>query len=242
MSSRTSSRPSTTAVPALRDRPTTWLDRFAPLGGVVFALMAAVGYLTIDEYPDSQTPVSELTGYYAAHHAQIGRGGLWIAYSVIFFVLFGGSIWARIRRSAAPPLLGAVALVAVALFAANLLNGADGYAILGQLGDKDTTTPGALQAVHMSVTAGAPAITMTLILLVVSAAAFMGRAFPRWLAGAALALIVLQFTPASFVAWMLFHLWVLVAGITMAVRPAPAPQPATIASTDAPSGAAPVHG
>jgi hypothetical protein len=45
------------AVPAVRDRPTSWLDRFAPLGGVVFALMAVAGYLTIDEYPDSQTPV-----------------------------------------------------------------------------------------------------------------------------------------------------------------------------------------
>ena len=99
MSSRTSRHPSIAAAPSLRDRTSTWLDRFAPLSGVVFAVMSAVGYLTIDEFPDGETPVSELTGYYAAHHAQVGRGGLWIAYAVIFFVVFGASIWARIRRS-----------------------------------------------------------------------------------------------------------------------------------------------
>jgi hypothetical protein len=221
MSSRTSQQRSTAVPPASRDRAFTWLDRFAPLSGVVFAVMSAAGYLTIDEFPDGETPVSELTSYYAAHHAQVGRGGVWIAYSVIFFAVFGASLWARIRRSSAPQLLRALALLGVAFLAVAMLYVADLYAILGQLGAKETTTAAALQALHIPITAGAPAVARALLLVTVAAAAVMGRAFPVWLAGTALALVVLQFTPASFLAWMLFYLWVLVAGIAMTIRPAP---------------------
>jgi hypothetical protein len=219
MSSQISARPSTAAAPDIADRRAAWLDRYIPLSGVVFAVLTAVGLFTIDEFPDAETPVSELTGYYAAHHAQVGRGGAWIAYSVIFFLLFGASVWARIRRSSAPPVLGAFALLASALFAAGTLTSADMYAILGQLAGRDTTTPEALQAVHLLVSAGAPMIHITVVLLAVAAPAFLGRALPIWLGSAAVILVVLQFTPLSFLAWLLFHLWVAAVGITMAVRP-----------------------
>jgi hypothetical protein len=189
------------------------------LSGVVFAVLAMAGYLVIDEFPDSDTPVSTLTGYYAAHHAQVARGGMLLAYSVIFFALFGAAVYVRIRRSAAPPVLAAVVLVATAVAAAEGLNNAGTYAMLGDIGAKQTTTPGAMQAWHILGATGHPSVDTLALLLAVAGAGLVARAIPRWLAWSALVLVALQFTPLSFVGFLLFHLWVLVAGIAMAVHP-----------------------
>jgi hypothetical protein len=211
-------RPEVTAQPH-NERATSWLDRIAPLSGVVFAVLAMAGYLVIDEFPDSDTPVSTLTGYYAAHHAQVARGGMLLAYSVIFFAFFGAAVYVRMRRSGAPPVLAATVLIATAVGAAEGLNSAGTYALLGDIGAKPATTPGALQAWHILGATGHPSVDVLALLLAVAAAGLVARAFPRWLAWSALVLVALHFTPLSFVGLLLFHLWVLLAGIAMAVRP-----------------------
>jgi hypothetical protein len=219
MAIRTARGPSAATAKPDNQPATSWLDRVAPLSGVVFAVLAMGGYLTIDEFPDSDTPVSTLTSYYAAHHVQVARGGMLLAYSVIFFILFGVAVWARIRRSAAHPVLAGVVLVATAVNAAEGLNSAGTYAMLGDIGAEQATTPGALQAWHIFGAIGHPSVDMLTLLLAVAAAGILARAFPRWLAWSALVLVALHFTPFSFVGILLFHLWVLLAGIALAVRP-----------------------
>jgi hypothetical protein len=185
----------------------------------MFAVLAAAGYLTIDVFPDSNTAVSTLTGYYAAHHAQVGRGGLLIGYSVIFFAVFGAAVWVRIRRSGAPQVLAAAALVGAALTAEDLLSSSSTYVTLGDVATLPTTTQAALQAWHIAGATGTVSAGDIVLLVAVAAAALLARAFPRWLAWSGLVLVALQFTPFGFVSWLLFHLWVLAAGITMAWRP-----------------------
>lgn len=219
MTSRVDQR---TSSPTLRldgEHPVPWLDRVTPLSGPVFAVLAVAGYLTIDKFPDEATSVSTLTSYYAAHHAQVGRGGVLLGYSVIFFALFGAAVWARIRRSPAPPVLAAAALVGAALNAADLFSSSGAYVTLGDIGGLRTTAPAALQAWHIAGATGQVSAGIIVLLVAVAAAAFVARAFPRWLAVSGLVLVVLQFTPLGFLSFLLFHLWVLVAGITMAVRP-----------------------
>ncbi len=77
---------------------------------------------------------------------------------------------------------------------------------------------------------------MLTLLLAVAAAGILARAFPRWLAWSALVLVALNFTPLSFIGFLLFHLWVLLTGIALAVRPG-APQAETPQAE--PSGAVP---
>jgi len=236
MAIRTARRPSAATVKPADQQVTSWLDRVVPLSGVVFAVVAMAGYLVIDEFPDSDTPVSALTGYYAAHHVQVARGGMLLAYSVIFFILFGVAVWARMRRTGGPPVLAGAVLVATAVFAADGLNSAGTYAMLGDIGADPTTTPGALQAWHIFGAIGHPTVDILTLLLAVAAAGIFARAFPRWLAWSALVLVALSFTPFSFYGFLLFHLWVLLAGIALAVRPG-IPRPAR--TQPEPSGALP---
>ncbi|MEP7053713.1 MAG: hypothetical protein ABI912_00510 [Actinomycetota bacterium] len=224
------------------EHPTPRLDRIAPLSGVVFAVLAMAGYLTIGEFPDEQTPVSTLSTFYAAHHAQVGRGGVMLGYSVIFFIFFGATIWARIRRTAAAPVLAAAALLGAALTASDLMGASGYYATLGVIGGRPGTTPAALQAWHIAGATGNVSAGAIVLIVAVAAAALTARAFPLWLALSGLVLVALQFTPMSFLSWLLMHAWILVTSITMALRPIVQRPAATPGSVDRLSDASVAHG
>jgi len=202
---------------------TARLTRILPLAGVVFAVLAMAGNLSIDAFPDTDTPVGKLTTYYAQHHAQIGRGGTLLGYSVIFFALFGVALWARVRRSAPPVIAGAV-LVGTAMLAVSMLTSANTYYTLGQIGGDSATSPAALQAWHITGSVGGVGADSIVLLLALAAAGILAAALPRWLAWSALVLAVLHFTPLGFLAFLLFYVWAVAAGIALTVRPAPSTQ------------------
>ena len=197
-----------------------WM-RWLPLSGVVFAVVAMAGNLTIGEFPDPDTSVSKLTTYYASHHADVGRGGTLLGYSVIFFALFGLAVWARVRRTAAAPVLAGGVLLGFALVAVDMITSSNAYYTLGQIAGKATTSPQALQAWHISGSVGSVGADSIVLLLALAAAGLLARALPRWLAWSALLLAVMHFTPFGFLAFMLFYVWAVAAGIALTVRPNP---------------------
>jgi hypothetical protein len=206
------------------------LTRLLPLTGVIFAVLAVAGNLTIDAFPDSDTPVGKVTAYYASHHTQVGRGGALLGYSVIFFALFGVALWWRVRRSAASPVIAATVLLGTALVAVNMLTSANTYDTLGQIAGQPTTSPQALQAWHITGSIGGIGADSIILLLAIAAAGILARAVPRWLAWSALLLAVMHFTPLGFTAYLLFYVWAFAAGIALTVRPNPAAAEATTAS------------
>lgn len=212
------------------DRLTRWL----PLTGVVFALLAMAGNLTIGDFPDIDTPIGKLTAYYADHHAQVGRGGLLLGYSVVFFALFGVALWTRARRSASPVIAGAV-LVGTAMVAVSGLSSADNYYTLGQIAAKPETTPPALQSWHISGSVGGAGADSIVLLLALAAAGILARALPRWLAWSALVLAIMHFTPLGFLAFLLFYAWAVAAGIALTLRPGTNPVPEPDTSLHAPT-------
>jgi len=214
------------------------LTRVLPLAGVVFAVLAMAGNLTIGDFPDTDTPVGTLAKYYAGHHSQVGRGGALLGYSVVFFALFGVALWSRVRRSLASPLIAGAVLVGVAMVAVNMLTSADSYYTLGQIGGDSATTPQALQSWHITGSIGGVGADSIVLLLSVAAAGILARALPRWLAWTALVLGVLHFTPLAFFAYLLFYVWAVAAGIALTVRPeapihAASPTPADPVSSPA---------
>lgn len=195
------------------------LTRVLPLAGVVFAVLAMAGNLTIGDFPDTDTPVGTLTRYYADHHSQVGRGGALLGYSVIFFALFGVALWSRVRRSLASPVVAGAVLLGVAMVAVNMLTSADSYYTLGQIGGDSATTPQALQSWHITGSIGGVGADSIVLLLSIAAAGILAGALPRWLAWSALVLGVLHFTPFAFFAYLLFYVWAVAAGIALTVRP-----------------------
>lgn len=195
------------------------LVRLLPLSGVAFAVLSIAGNLTIDKFPEPDTSITKLSVYYADHHAQLGRGGTLLGYSVVFIALFGVALWSRARVLRAPAVISGALLVGTAMVAGTMISGADAFQTLGQIGGKSTVAPPALQAWHINASAGGFGADFVVLMLAVAAAGILVRAFPRWLAWAALALAVLMFTPLGFFAYLLFHLWAIAAGITLTLRP-----------------------
>jgi hypothetical protein len=201
------------------NRATRLLNRTLPLAGVVFAVLSLAGNLVIGPFPGSDTPITRLLGFYATHHAQVHRGGLLLGYATIFFAVFGVAMWSRVNRSAAPKVLAAAVLVGTAIAGFAMIDGADTYATLGDVGNLPTTAPAARQAWHIGGSIGGTGADSIILLLPLAAAGILAKAMPRWLAWSALALAVMHLTPFGFLAYLLFHLWAVLAGITLTVRP-----------------------
>lgn len=217
------------------ERGTDRLVRFLPLAGAVYAIGSIAGNLTIGDFPDEDTPVGKLTHFYAAHHTTVGRGGLLLGYAAIFLALFGVALWSRIRHSTAAPVVAAGMLVGTAVAALAAVISADQYYNLGSIGAKANIDPAALQAWHIGGAIGGVGGDSFLFLLPVAVAGIAARALPRWLAWSALVLAVLHLTPLGFLAYLLFLVWALVAGIALTLRPGTDAAPSRVARTPEPN-------
>lgn len=213
------------------------LGRFVPLAGVGSAVLTVAGYLVIGPNPDSDASTSTITAYYSAHHAHVFAAGILLAYSTILFALFGVAVWARIRRTALHPIVAGAALVAIAVATASDLANASAWYVLGDIGNNHTISPGALQTLHISVSADdGPSGSVGILLLAFALAGILARAFPRSLAWSALVLGILQLTPTpgpiGFFAGLAFLPWTFAASIAMFRQPADtAPATARVGST-----------
>jgi hypothetical protein len=216
------------------------LARLVPFAGVLFAVLTAAGYLAIGPFPGTDASISKLTSFYAANHARVAAGGLLLGLAAIFLALFGTAVWARIRATDLHPVVAGAALVGTAMTAVAAVDSASAYSMLGEIGHEQRLAPAALQAWHISGSAGVMDGGSVILLLAVATAGIAGRAFPRWLAWPALALAILQLIPVSpfgYFASLLVLLWAAVTGVVMVMRPTAGAPATTEAAAPAMHGA-----
>lgn len=205
-----------------RERRLTTLTRILPLAGVAYAVLIMTGNFTIGEFPGTDTPLPELSRYFAAQSSQVQTGGQLMIWGGLALGLFGIAVWARVREAAGPPVVAGLMLVGTAVAVVSELTGAGSYVTLGNIGANPDVTPQALQAVQVGSQFGGGG--GTLLMLGLFAAGVFTPAVPRWLAWSALALGIAEVTPFGFLASMLVLLWAAVAGIVLTVRnQAPSP-------------------
>ena len=195
------------------------IGRLAALGGLGFLVTSLASDLVIGPFPGPYAPPAQLASFYAAHHAQVGTGGLLLALSGVFFVLFGLAIWARIQQAPASPLLAGLTMIATTLAALTTLASAGTYGVLGDIGGQLGVAPAALQAWHIMGSDGslADSASTFLFLLAMAGAGILARVLPRWLAWTALLLAVLQLVPnqIGFLASLVFLVWTVAAGVAL---------------------------
>lgn len=195
--------------------------RLVPLAGVVFAALIVAGDLTIGKFPDTNTSISKLTSFYAANHARVAAGGWLYGLAAVFLAVFGTAVWLRIRATDMHPIVAGAALVGTAITASAQLTSANAYSTLGEIGHERGISPTALQAWHISGSAGGGIDGgMILLLLAAATAGIAGHAFPRSLAWPALVLAILELTPLGFIASLLTLAWAAATGIVMLLHPA----------------------
>jgi hypothetical protein len=209
----------------LATRPASRLAQLAPLAGAGAALLTVAGYLVIGPDLDSDVPASRVTTYYATHHTHVMVASVMFTYAAILFAVFGAALCTRLRRAALHPLVAGLALVATAVATAGDLANAGSWYVLGDLGGKHTISPAALQTFHIAVSAAVfpEAAGAGVLLLAVAAGGITAAAFPRWMAWSALVLGVVQLLPTpgtvGFLSGLLVLVWMLGAGVSMALRP-----------------------
>jgi hypothetical protein len=191
--------------------------RWLPLTGVAYAVLAIAGTLTIDKFPDENTSTQSLVRYYAAHHAQVRRGGELATLGCVFLGLFVASLVARSRRQTA--IAAVIAVGGAALLAAEVYSDST-YALLGSISTDSHLSPQALQAWHISGAAFGSNAGACVLLLGVALAGIVGRTLPRWVGWSALVLGVAVMTPGiiGFLATLVLVLWTIAVGIALAVR------------------------
>lgn len=204
-----------TQTPDSPPRTASAMVRWLPLAGAGYGVLSLAGDLVVDAFPDENTPLGKLTSYYAAHHEQVGRGGLLMEIAAICMALFGAALVVRVR-SASPVAAAILAIGAAATFLSAAYEAAT-FRFLGNNAAESHLAPAALQAWHMSAAGfgvSAPLVVFVVGLVVAS------RALPAWLVWSAVILAVAQFTPVGFLAGMVMLFWFVVAGTVLALRPA----------------------
>jgi hypothetical protein len=214
-----------------QERRLTAFTRVLPLAGVAYAALIVAGDLTIGEFPGSDTPLPELSRYFAAHSSQVRTGGELMIWAGLALGLFGIAVWTRVRDDAGGHVVAGLMLVGTAVAVVSELVGAGSYVTLGNIGANPHVTPEALQAWHVGSQFGGGG--GTLLMLGLFAAGVFTRAIPRWLAWSALVLGIAEVTPFGFWASMLVLIWTAVAGIILTVR-SEEPSPTVRASVASP--------
>ena len=164
-----------------------------------------------------------LRDFYSAHGNQVALGGTLLIWSAVCFGVFGTALWSRARDRAVPAVAAGLVLLGAAVDTVAQLYDSGIFRFLGEHGADGRIAPAALPGLaaaghrdrHVRRNGAADAGRRGRRLRLPGAAPLDRRA--------GVALVAAQFTPAFFVASLLFLLWAAVAGVALAVRPSPRP-------------------
>lgn len=200
----------------------TRLDRFAPLTGVVYALLTLFAFGTASGAPSNSASGAKVIAFYKSHHTSARVSDtLWMV-AFAFLVLFAGTLRSHVRRKGSADALSSSLLAGAAVFAAGAVvyfNFDLTLAVVPQ-----HLAPAAAQALNVLALnmALAPSAGGFVFGVTAGLAIIRGGALPSWLGVLAILIGVIAITPGFIVSLLLFALWAAIAGIVM-WRRSPAP-------------------
>jgi hypothetical protein len=214
------------------------LSRFAPLTGVLFAVIVIVAVFTSNgESPKADARPAKVISYYTSHGSEVETSAILFALAFVVVVLFGASLRSYMRRSVASEGAAAIVLAGAVLMAAGALTGSGvEYGLAHNLTRLEPSAAQALNVLQNEMFL--PVIGGAFLFGLGSGLAILrGAALPRWLGWVAIVIGVAALVPpASFPALLAFVIWSVVVSILMYLRTGPA------ASVPAAGGPVPVAG
>jgi hypothetical protein len=192
------------------------LERLAPLAGVAFAVVFAVGLLTGGDTPATDAPGEEVIAHYA-DSGKVFAAILAMLIAALLFLFFAGALRGAMGASTgAPDWLGTVAFGGAVIYAVALAIFAMSQIML--LDAADLGRPEVAQALNIFDNDNFfPAVLgLAAVLLATGLHALGSAVLPKWLAWVSIALAVLSMAgPAGILAFLLFPLWVLAVAIVL---------------------------
>jgi hypothetical protein len=208
----------------------------AAAGGVLFAVVGAIGAFLPGAPPAPDKPIAEITNYYLTKDSKILAAALISAISTIFAILFGWGLWRLLRRSDEPSgwsTLGFGTLLATT-GAVQVLNGVGAVPAWESARKLAAPSDGSVRLVYDLQSVGFFMVAALIALLVAAYSVAMVRTkrFPAWLAAigglVALANLVamggLLSLPLAkvglFLSFLSLAVWVLITSVLMFTKDA----------------------
>ena len=203
-------------------------ERLAPLAGVLFTVIFAVGFLTSGETPDTKATGQEVISHYD-DSGTILLSVLALVICAVVFMFFAGVLRTRLQ-AAGPDWLASVAFGGAVVYTVSL-----GLFAMGQIAlidAADLGQPEVAQALNIIDNDNffPSVIGLAVVLLATGWHALTSRSLPTLLGWATVVLGVLALAgPAGFIAFLLFPIWVLILAIVLYRQISAPPAPATAA-------------
>jgi hypothetical protein len=202
------------------------LERLAPLAGVVFTVVFAVGFLISGDTPDSDATGEEVIKHYD-DDAKVLAGFLLIMFASLMFMFFAGVLRRHLAASGpdwlAPVVFGGAVIYVVGLSIFALSQ----FALVEAADNKQAAVAETLNVIDNTnfATVG---FGLVIILFASAWHILASRSLPVWLGWTALVLGVLGFAgPLGFVSFLLFPFWVVAVAIVLFRRTGTVGPPAT---------------
>ncbi|MDQ3933387.1 MAG: cupin domain-containing protein, partial [Actinomycetota bacterium] len=221
------------------------MERFAPLAGVLFLVLAVVAGALSGEGPDLDEAAAEHVEFWTEDEGMKFAASIVAAYAAIALVWFAASVREAIARvEPGPARLASISFAGAVLIAAGITVSSAIQVTLAET--SDDLSPESVQTLSVlffdfffPMAAG-----VFLFLLPAGLAALRHGAFDRRLAWIAIVIGVLAVTPAGFFAFLATLVWCAVAGIVLYRKKDPvgsgaAPPPSSGPTIEVPPGAGP---
>jgi hypothetical protein len=223
-------------------------DRYAPLAGVVFLILAAIAILILEgNTPDADAKLPKVIQYWSDHDGKAIADSIIGVFGAIFLVWFGGALRAALwRAEGGSGRLSTVAFSGAVIGATALLIGsALEFATADTVNDISPQATQALSALYEDYFFPYPA-AFFLLTMATGLVILRSRFLPRWLGWLSVALAIICVTPIGFIGFFGSLLWVGLVGFLLfrlgdTVGPAGTPGPGPTAAT-APAAPPPATG
>jgi hypothetical protein len=195
------------------------LERLAPLTGVVFFVLLISLFILGGSQPGVSKSTADVVKFWRDHRTREMVGAVLGGLAVVFFLWWAGSLRAALRAAeGGEGRLSAVAFAGAIVFAT-------GGAIASVI---QFTAADAVNHVPPTVTQTLSVLNqddfipfiagMVTLLLATAVVTFRHGVLPKWLAWAAIVLVIVGFTPIGFVTFLGSLVWVLVVSITLYLK------------------------
>ena len=199
------------------------IERFAPLAGVLFFVLAVASVIVAGDPPEPDAAAAKVVGFYDDNKTENIIAAILGAWAMVAFLWFAGAVRANVACAERPgSRLASTAMAGAAIFVAGALVLSGLQFILADMAGE--VPPEAIQAVHLLndglwfplVGGLAP------FLLAAGLGAVRHGAFDRWLGWIAIVLGVVCLTPAGFAGFLGGIVWVLIASVVLYRKADPA--------------------
>jgi hypothetical protein len=198
------------------NRNREWL---APLTGVVFVVLAIIGFAIGGEPPGADDPPEEIVQHYVDNDSSVMFGAALATIAATFAVFFFGYLRKVLRAAEGEGgILSLVAFAGAVVFALGIaIDSMISFALAETADDIDPIAVQGLQALwdndFLPLALGTQILWFATGLSVV-----LHGALPKWLGWVAIVLGVVAVTPIGFVAALLGGIWILIVSVMLTQR------------------------